>query len=183
MPETTLRLEDILKQVGDQKYPPVHLWSPDFCGDIDMVIHRDGSWDYMGSPIGRKRMVRLFSTVLRYDDDGRYYLVTPVEKIGITVEDVPFIAVDMTATGEGDNQVLSFTTNVGDVVIADADQKIRVEVNPDTGEPSPYVLVRDRLEARMSRAVFYALVDLAEEKGDTLTIKSSGTTFNLGSTL
>lgn len=143
--------------------PPVHLWNPPYCGEIDMRIARDGSWHYLQSPIGRKRLVRLFSTVLRHDEDGKYYLVTPVEKIGITVDDAPFVAVAMTAEGEGDRQTLTFRTNVGDEATADADHPIRFEVDRETGEPAPYVLVRARLEALINRAVFYDLVELGVE--------------------
>lgn len=147
--------------------PPVHLWNPPFCGDLDMRIKRDGSWHYLNSPIGRQRLVRLFSTVLRRDDDDRYYLVTPVEKIGITVDDVPFLAIAMGVAGEGRDQVLSFDTSVGDAVTVDAEHPLRFEVDAETGEPAPYVLVRARLEALINRAVFYDLVALGvEEKVD-----------------
>ena len=144
--------------------PPVHLWNPPFCGDLDMRIKRDGSWHYLNSPIGRERLVRLFSTVLRRDDDDKYYLVTPVEKIGITVDDVPFVAVAMKVTGSGKAQVLTFTTNVGDEVTIDKDHPMRFEVDGETGEPSPYFLVRARLEALVNRAVFYDLVELGVEE-------------------
>lgn len=140
--------------------PPVHLWNPPFCGDLDLRIKRDGSWHYMNSPIGRERLVRLFSTVLRHDDDGKFYLVTPVEKIGIIVDDAPFVAVAMRVDGEGRSQMLTFRTNVGDEVVADAAHPLRFEVDEVTGEPSPYVLVRDRLEALINRAVFYDLVEV-----------------------
>lgn len=143
--------------------PPVHLWNPPFCGDLDMQIKRDGSWHYLGSPIGRARLVRLFSTVLRRDDDDRYYLVTPVEKIGITVDDVPFLVVAMAVEGDGKDQVLRFTTSVGDQVTVDADHPLRFVVDEATGEPAPYVLVRARLEALINRAVFYDLVELGVE--------------------
>jgi len=146
--------------------PPVHLWNPPFCGDLDMAIKRDGTWHYLGSPIGRERLVRLFSTVLRRDGDD-YFLVTPVEKIGITVDDVPFLAVAMKANGTGQGQVLSFTTSVGDDVIVDEEHPLRFVVDRKTGEPAPYVLMRGRLEALINRAVFYDLVELGvEEKVD-----------------
>lgn len=159
--------------------PPVHLWNPPFCGDLDMQIKRDGTWFYMGTPIGRPRLVRLFSTVLRHDEDGKYYLVTPVEKIGITVDDVPFLGVAMQVEGEGRNQVLSFTTSVGDSVTVDDAHPMRFEVDPATGEPSPYVLVRARLEALINRAVFYDLVELGvtetHDGEDWFGVWSSGT--------
>lgn len=164
--------------------PPVEKWNPPFCGDLDMRIARDGTWFYLGSPIGRKRLVRLFSTVLRHDADGKYYLVTPVEKIGITVDDAPFVAVEMVVDGAGEDQVLRFRTNVGDWVTADGDHPLRVVIDPKTGEPSPYVLVRGRLEALIARAVFYDLVALGVERGtgDTYVfgVWSSGCFFPLG---
>lgn len=179
-PKPTFRLDEIIKQVGDQSYPPVHLWNPEFCGDIDMVIKRDGSWFYMGTPIARERMVRLFSTILRKDDDGKTYLVTPVEKVGITVEDAPFVITTMEVVGSGENIAISFTTNIGDVVLLDEAHPLRVEINPKSGEPRPYVLVRDRLEALICRPVFYELVDLAHEQDGTLVLKSAGKRFTLG---
>lgn len=139
--------------------PPVHLWAPEFCGDLDMRIARDGTWFYLGTPIGRKELVRLFSTIIRKDGDD-YFLVTPVEKVGITVDDAPFVAVDFEAEGSGDEQILTFETNVGDVAIAGSDHPIRVERDPETGEPSPYVLVRSNLEALIDRKSFYRLVDI-----------------------
>lgn len=157
---------DLLAQVPKDKskgLPPVHLWNPDFCGDIDMRIARDGTWYYQGTPIGRKPMVRLFSTIIRRDGDD-YFLVTPVEKVGIQVEDAPFVAVALQVSGEGEEQVLRFTTNIGDEVIADVEHQIRVELDPVTQEPSPYVLVRSNLEALIHRNVFYQLVGLAVEK-------------------
>lgn len=143
----------------DKGLPPVHLWNPPDCGDLDMRIARDGTWFYLGTPIGRKELVRLFSTILRKDGD-RYVLVTPVEKVGITVDDAPFVAVDFQASGEGRAQVLSFETNVGDTTQAGPDAPIRVERDPETGEPSPYVLVRANLEALIDRKSFYRLVEI-----------------------
>ena len=164
--------------------PPVHAWNPPFCGDIDMRIARDGTWYYMGSPIGRKPMVRMFSSILRHDADGKYYLVTPVEKVGIIVDDAPLLAVEMTVEGEGAERILAFRTQVDDVVVADAAHPIRGVIDPVSGEPSPYVLVRDRLEALIARAVFYDLVELAEEREVegvlTLGLWSAGTFFALG---
>ncbi len=139
--------------------PPVHLWDPPFCGDLDMRIARDGTWFYLGTPIGRPALVRLFSTILKRED-GKYFLVTPVEKVGITVEDAPFVAVDFTARGEGEAQVLRFETNVGDHAEAGADHPIRVVRDPETGEPSPYVMIRAWLEALIDRKSFYRLVEL-----------------------
>ncbi|MFN3955209.1 MAG: DUF1285 domain-containing protein [Pararhodobacter sp.] len=138
--------------------PPVHLWNPPYCGDLDIRIARDGTWFYLGTPIGRAPMVRLFSTILKLEE-GRYYLVTPVEKVGITVDDAPFVAVDFTVEGEGAAQGLTFETNVGDRVTADAEHPIRVERDAATGEPSPYVMVRAGLEALIDRKSFYRLVE------------------------
>lgn len=143
--------------------PPVHLWDPEFCGDLDMKIARDGTWFYLGTPIGRPELVRLFSTILKKEDD-KYFLVTPVEKVGITVEDAPFVAVDFETKGEGRDQFLTFTTNVGDSAEAGPDHPIRVERDPETGEPSPYVLIRANLEALIDRKSFYRLVELGTER-------------------
>ncbi|QIE40746.1 DUF1285 domain-containing protein [Meridianimarinicoccus aquatilis] len=149
-------------QAATKKGPaPVHLWNPPFCGDLDMEIKRDGTWFYMGTPIGRHALVKLFSSILKLED-GNYYLVTPVEKVGIRVEDAPFLATDVTATGSGPDQKLTFTTQVGDTVQAGADNPIRVPRNPQTGEPSPYVMVRAGLEALIDRKSFYRLVDMGE---------------------
>lgn len=139
--------------------PPVHLWNPPDCGDLDICIARDGTWFYLGTPIGRPELVRLFSTILRKDGD-RYVLVTPVEKVGITVEDAPFVAVDFEAEGDGEARVLTFETNVGDTTIAGPDHPIRVERDAETGEPSPYVHVRAGLEALIDRKSFYRLVEI-----------------------
>ena len=139
--------------------PPVHLWNPPHCGDLDIRIARDGTWFYMGTPIGRPELVRLFSTILRKDGDS-YVLVTPVEKVGITVDDAPFVAVDFEVEGSGQAQALTFTTNVADTVKAGPDAPIRVERDPKTGEPSPYVRIRANLDALIDRKSFYRLVDI-----------------------
>jgi hypothetical protein len=138
--------------------PPVHLWNPPFCGDIDMRIAQDGTWYYMNSPIGRKPLMKLFASVLRRDDDGKFYLVTPVEKCGITVDDAPFVAIRMTVEGQGTGQRIAFETNADDVVIVDEDHPLRVADEPGTGGLKPYVRVRANLEALVSRALFYDLV-------------------------
>lgn len=155
--------------------PPVHLWNPAHCGDIDILIRRDGVWLHEGSPIGRPELVRLFSTVLRKDADG-YCLVTPVEKLTIRVEDLPFRAVAVADADEG----LVFTTDVGDRVQAGPDHPIRVETDPVTGEPSPALHVRADLWARIARPVFYELVDRAEVIDDCLMVRSAGAAFALG---
>jgi hypothetical protein len=156
--------------------PPVHLWNPAHCGDIDIVIRRDGAWMHEGTPIGREALVRLFSTVLRKDPDG-FHLVTPVEKLKITVEDAPFVAVRVDRVGEA----LRFLTNVGDVVEAGPENPIRVDTHAATGEPAPYVHVRRGLEARIARPVFYELAEMAEtretEAGPQAGVASNGAWF------
>jgi len=147
---------------GNRGLPPVEKWNPPFCGDIDMEIRADGTWFYMGTPIGRAPLVRLFSTVLRRDEDGRTYLVTPVEKVGVRVVDAPFLAVEMQVTQREANEVLTFRTNVGDVVEAGAEHPLRFEISGGNRELKPYLLVRGRLEALVSRAVMYDLVELGE---------------------
>ena len=138
--------------------PPVHLWNPPFCGDLDMEIRRDGTWFYNGTPIGRPALVKLFSSILKREE-GKYFLVTPVEKVGIRVEDAPFVAVDAEIEGAGEAQAITFTTHVGDTVTAGPEHAIRVVRDESTGEPAPYVHVRAELEALIDRKTFYRLVD------------------------
>ncbi|MBR0554888.1 DUF1285 domain-containing protein [Ciceribacter sp. L1K23] len=161
--------------------PPVDRWNPPFCGDIDMEIRADGTWFYMGTPIGRQPLVRLFSTVLRKDEDGKTYLVTPVEKVGIRVIDAPFVAVEMNVVGEGVERVLTFRTNVGDVVEAGRDHPLRFTIEGELGELKPYLHVRGRLDALVSRAVMYDLVELGEEieiDGEAMfSVRSGGEVF------
>jgi hypothetical protein len=171
------------EQFGGEKrgLPPVERWNPPFCGDIDMEIRADGTWFYMGTPIGRAPLVRLFSTVLRKDDDRKTYLVTPVEKVGIRVVDAPFVAVEMSVTRREDEQVLTFRTNVGDVVEAGKDHPLRFSIHGDNNELKPYLHVRGRLEALLSRAVMYELVALGEVRqldGRAMfAVRSGGRTF------
>lgn len=150
----------------------------------NMSIARDGTWYHDGGPIRRPALVKLFSTVLRRDEQGGFWLVTPVERVPISVEDAPFVAVELRIGGRGADQVVSFRTNIGDWVEAGACHPLRVEENPETGEPSPYILVRDRLEALILRPVFYRLVEAAEERRvdgkDRIGIWSKGTFFPLG---
>jgi hypothetical protein len=173
------RVTAAVKQAPGRGLPPVHLWNPAHCGEIDIVIKKNGLWFHEGSPIGREALVRLFSTVLRKDPDG-IYLVTPVEKMKITVEDAPFIAVRVDREGDA----LKFLTNVGDVVEAGPENAIRVEMNPATGEPHPYLHVRRGLEALIARPVFYELVEMAEERetpeGPQLGVTSNGAWFPVG---
>ena len=156
--------------------PPVDQWNPPFCGDLDMRIARDGTWFYLGTPIGRHELVKLFSGIIRRDGDD-YFLVTPVEKVGITVDDAPFVAVDFDRVGND----LQFVTNVGDAVLAGPDHPIRVVRDAQTGEPSPYVLIRRNLEALIDRKSFSRLVDLGEVEqhagDDWFGIKSGGQFF------
>jgi hypothetical protein len=179
------RLESVVtaarSQAPGRGLPPVHLWNPAHSGDIDIVIRRSGLWVHEGAPIGREALVRLFSTILRKDPDG-FHLVTPAEKMRITVEDAPFVAVrvDLVRDSAG-CPVLRFLTNVGDEVDAGPDNPIRVEIDPDTGEPRPYVHVRRGLEALIARPVFYEMVELAQERdlagGATLCVESGGAWF------
>jgi uncharacterized protein len=162
-------------QAPGRGLPPVHLWNPAHCGDIDIVIRRDGTWLHENSPIGRPELVRLFSTVLRKDPDG-YCLVTPVEKLSIRVEDLPFRAVAVT---EADG-TLCFTTDVGDVVEAGLEHPIQVETDPATCEPSPALHVRADLWARIARPVFYELVERAGVEDGRLVVRSGGAAFALG---
>lgn len=160
--------------------PPVHLWNPPFCGDLDIRIARDGTWFYLGSPIGRAPLVRLFSSILKLEN-GKFYLVTPVEKVGIVVEDAPFVATDFEVSGTGADQILTFTTHVGDSTVAGHENPIRVTRDAETGEPAPYVHVRRGLEALIDRKSFYRLVELGEtdtvEGIDWFGIRSSGVFF------
>lgn len=156
-----MRYAAALEGAGEKSLPPVHLWNPEFCGDIDMTIKRDGIWFHEGTPIGRARLVRLFSTVLKREGD-EYFLVTPVEKMRITVEDAPFIAVLMRAEGKGEKQRLIFTSNVGDEAVAGPDHNLAFRKNPNSGEGAPYIDMRKGLEGRIARAVFYDLVELGE---------------------
>ncbi len=151
--------EGLLQQVRAVKGPPpVHLWNPPFCGDIDIRIARDGTWFYLGTPIGRAPLVKLFASILKREGDD-YFLVTPVEKVGIRVDDAPLLAVDFTATGTGRDQTLTFTTKTEDEVPADADHPITVKID-ETGEPSPYIHVRRGLNALIDRKSFYRLIEL-----------------------
>ncbi|KAA9010502.1 DUF1285 domain-containing protein [Histidinibacterium aquaticum] len=177
--DVTVSADDLAKSAraaGKKGLPPVDKWDPPFCGDLDMRIARDGTWFYLGTPIGRPALVRLFSTILRKDGED-YFLVTPVEKVGITVDDAPFVAVDFDETDEG----LVFTTNVGDTALAGPDHPIRVERDPETGEPSPYILIRRNLEALIDRKSFYRLVDIGEtnehEGADWFGLWSAGVFF------
>jgi hypothetical protein len=155
-------LTEAARSAGAKGLPPVHLWNPPFCGDLDMRIAGDGTWYYLGTPIGRPALVRLFSTVLKRED-GKYFLVTPVEKVGIRVDDVPFLAVEMQQDGEDAGRILRFRTNVDDWVTCDADHPLRFERAADGGL-TPYLHVRADLWAKVTRAIYYDLVELGEER-------------------
>lgn len=173
-------LEALLKeQAAGRGLPPVERWNPPYCGDIGMRIRADGVWLYQGSPIGRKPLVRLFSTVLRKDGDGRTYLVTPAEKVDVQVDDAPFLAVEMEVSGTGRDQLLTFRTNVDDVVRCGPANPLRFAVEAAAGGLKPYLLVRGRLEALLTRALYYDLVELAVEEGDQLVVWSGGMAFPL----
>lgn len=168
------------KQAPGRGLPPVHLWNPAHCGEIDIRIRKDGVWFHEGTPIGREALVRLFSTVLRKDPDG-FHLVTPVEKMRIVVEDAPFIATRVDRLESG---ALRFLTNVGDEVEAGPENAIRVDIDPASGEPRPYLHVRRGLEALIARPVFYELVEMAAERGTPegprLGVESNGAWFPVG---
>lgn len=180
--------ETIAEQVenarsGDKGLPPLEQWNPDLSGDIDIVVARDGQWLYQGNPIGREAIVRLFSTILRREDDGDYYLVTPVEKWRISVEDAPLIAHSLQVRGEGREQVLSVTTNTGETVDIGAEHPLRVGTYDGTDEPRPLVNLRHGIEARLVTAAYYDLADLVTEEshnGETaIGVWSSGNFFKI----
>ncbi|MEM9129289.1 MAG: DUF1285 domain-containing protein [Pseudomonadota bacterium] len=178
---TTLSAETLAeaaREANQKGLPPVHLWNPAFCGEIDMRIARNGTWFYQGSVIERPEMVKLFSTILKREGDT-YFLVTPVEKVGITVDDAPFVAVDFDSAGEAEQRVIVFETNVGDKVIAGKHNPIRMTRDANTGEPSPYVLVRKNLEALIDRKSFYRLMEICEEHEGWFGLWSEGQFFRV----
>lgn len=170
-------LEAALRDHGG--LPPVERWNPDYCGDSFIRIARDGSWFHQGEPIRRPALVRLFSTILRKDDEG-FMLVTPAEKLSIAVEDAPFIAVAMAPSGEGDDQRLTFTTNVGDDVTAGPNHGLRFVPDSKSGAPVPYLHVRRGLEAKLARPVYYQLVERAVMRGKDLGVWSDKSFFVMG---
>lgn len=185
--------DDLLRQLGDQRRPPVHQWQPDSGGTIDIRIDSDGYWFYQGERIRRDAIVRLFAGILRRDNDG-YVLVTPVERLLIRVDDVPFIAVDFEVRGASGAPALAqvagsdtlpetdllFTTNVGDLVLADATHPVWLG---GADQQTPYIRVRDQLDARITRSAYYRLLEHAVVVGETAQLRSGGTTFTLGSTV
>ncbi|GAM96559.1 proteophosphoglycan precursor [alpha proteobacterium U9-1i] len=165
---------------NDRGPPPVDKWNPTYCGEAGFEILRDGTWKHEGARITRESLVRLFASILRKDEDGQTYLVTPVEKIRVDVADAHFLAVRVDKHGWGRDQTLVFTTNVGDVVTAGPANPIRVTIDPESDEPRPYVLVRGRLEARILRAPYYELADWAEFEAGRLGVWSGGAFFPIG---
>lgn len=160
---------------------PVDKWNPEYCGEMDMLIKADGSWWHEGTRITREPLVKLFASILRKDEDGETYLVTPAEKIQIKIEAAHFTAIRVDVEGSGENQRVFFTTNMGEIIEAGPDRPIRVETDEQSGEPRPFVSVRGRLEALMTRPVFYELVEHGVEKtGGELGIYASGAYFSLG---
>ncbi|XSG81329.1 MAG: DUF1285 domain-containing protein [Methyloligella sp. ZOD6] len=167
---------EALKEMRGGAAPKTGRPEPAFCGDIGMKIARDGTWYYQESPIGRMALAKLFATVLRKEEDGVHYLVTPVEKVSVAVEDSPFVAVTMTVAGEGAAQSLTFRTNLDDEVTADEDHPLSFRPESD-GSFTPFVTVRGALTARIARSVFYDLVELAVEEDGALGVWSGGTFF------
>lgn len=175
-------LEAMIAAAAGDHPPPVERWNPPYCGDIGMAIRSDGVWMYQGSPIGRKPLVRLFSRVLRRDADGRHYLVTPVEKVDVAVVDAPFLAVEMEVAGTGPAQQLTFRTNVDDIVVCGPSHPLRFIEEAGSGGLKPYLMVRGRLEALVTRALYYDLVELAAVEGggsNEIGIWSGGAFFEL----
>ena len=178
-------LETIYEFSKQQKnsLPPVDKWNPKFCGDIDMKIMRNGKWFYMGTEIKRPAMVKLFSGILRLDSDNFYYLVTPVEKVRISVEDAPFIATSLISEKKDNINHLYFITNVNEKILLTKNNPLEIKINNITEEPSPYIFVRKNLKALISRSVFYELIKLATKKNidgkDCLVLASAGEVFKL----
>ena len=167
-----------VQEIAPRGPAPVHLWDPPFCGDMDMEIRADGTWFYMGTPIGRPAMVRLFSSVLKRED-GKYYLVTPVEKLGIRVEDAPFVAVDVDIFDQDGDGRLRFTTHIGEEIEAGPDNAIRVVI-ADDGTPRPYLHVRRGLEALIDRKSFYRLAEAARpDAHGRMSVRAQGAIFAL----
>ena len=179
---TSSLFQSILDAQKNNELPPVEKWNPPLCENVDMKISRDGKWFFKNSPIGREKMIKLFSTVIRLDADGFYYLVTPVEKIQLQVEDRPFVIKTFNKELIDGKEVFLFQTNVDDIVTLSNINPLRVETNKDTQEPSPYILVRKNLEALISRNVFYQLVEEAKlnDKTQELEINSGDDVFSLG---
>ena len=181
-----ISLQDLMIALNDTENGnyPVESWNPDYCGEMDMIIKSDGTWWHEGSQIKRHKLIKLFASILRKESDGETYLVTPVEKIKISVERSHFLIIDMSVEVEKQRQKIFFKTNLGEMIKLSSTNPLRVETNLSTMEPSPYVIVRGGLEGLLSRSVFYALVDLASEvqfdNGNQLGVWSCGSFFPLG---
>ncbi len=177
------RIAALLQAERDPGPPPVERWDPPYCGDIGLKICADGTWVYRGSPIRRPSLIKLFANVLRKDADGRTYLVTPAEKVDVAVEDAPFLAVEMEVDGAGKGQELIFRTNVDDILRCGPEHPLRFSLQEPSGGPKPYVRVRGRLDALLTRPLYYDLVGLAgEEMRDgrsVLGLWSGGTFFTM----
>ncbi|KAF0110725.1 MAG: hypothetical protein FD163_1972 [Hyphomonadaceae bacterium] len=173
--------DDIGIAVDDKKLPPVDDWSPEHCGDIGLRISADGTWWQNGVRFTRMPLVKLFSRILRKDNDGKTYLVTPYEKVIVQVDDAPFIGIRIDCHNPGPQQNLIVTTNVGETILVSQINPLRVAINPSTREPRPYVKVRGRLEALLLRAPFYELVEYGVAKGNKFGIYSNGTFFEVDS--
>jgi hypothetical protein len=178
-------LEKLIESAQASALPPVERWHPPYCGDIGLRIRADGVWLYKESPLRRESLVKLFASVLRKDEDGRTYLVTPAEKVDVAVEDAPFLAVEMSARGAGRDQALTFRTNVGDVVACGAEHPLRFACQEPSRGLKPYLLVRGRLEALLTRALTYDLAGLVVEETEdgrtTIGVYSRGTFFAIDS--
>jgi len=174
-------LEALAERAATASGPlPVRKWNPPDCGPIDIAIDRDGRWWHEGRPIAREGLVRLFSRVLRREPDGGYALVTPVEKVAIRVDDVPFVAVEMAAEGDGAAQRLGFLTNIGEFVTAGPEHKLRFEVDPRRGDVVPYLTVREGIEARLHRSLLFPLVECGMTESGTFGVWSDGCFFPIG---
>ena len=154
-------LRDILNKPNDALEFKIKKWNPKYCGDIDMRIASDGTWFYCGSPIKRKKLVKLFSSIL-INENNKYFLITPVEKVGIIVDDAPFIANDFEKITENNKSYLVFFTNIDETIVLSKKNPFRISINDKTQEPSPYIMVRKNIEAKIDRKSFYRLLDLAE---------------------
>ena len=185
MPETRppidlkgLSFADLETMIAERRLPPVDHWNPDHCGNSEMRIARDGTWFHQGQPINRPAMVRLFSTILRREPDGSHVLVTPVEKLTIEVESTPFRAVEMISQNEGEARRVAFRLDNGEAVVMGPDHPLRLE--PTETGPSPRILVRNGLEAELSRSTYYELAEIALAEGaDPPGIWSGGAFFPL----
>ncbi len=154
-------LRDIFNKPNDALEFKIKKWNPKYCGDIDMRIASDGTWFYCGSPINRKKLVKLFSSIL-INENNKYFLITPVEKVGIIVDDAPFIANDFEKITENNKSYLVFFTNIDETIVLSKKNPFRISINDKTQEPSPYIMVRKNIEAKIDRKSFYRLLDLAE---------------------